>query len=97
MSCLADDHAFFVEPACAVSLAPLYDPSVLRAALPEVAFAPAGQKPPADAPAIVVVLCGGTTISLDLFQKWEGEFLEGGKGLGEVTVLRRGREEVVGA
>lgn len=94
---IPDDHAFFVEPACSVSLAAIYEPAVLRAALPGVAFAEAGAKPPADAPAIVVVLCGGTTISLDLFQKWEKEYLEGGKGLGPVRVVSRGEEEVVGA
>jgi hypothetical protein len=73
----------------------LYEPSILRAALPQVAFAPAGQKPPPDAPSLVVIVCGGTTISFDLFAKWEKEFAERGEGLGSVTLLRRGVEEVI--
>ena len=73
----------------------MYEPAILRAALPDVAFAPAGQTPPADAPAVVVVLCGGTTISLDLFAKWEREFE--GHSLGAVKVTRGGEETVVAA
>jgi len=91
----ADDHAFFVEPACSAALAPVYEPAILQAALPSLALAEAGRKPPPEAPSIVVVVCGGNTMSLSMVHEWERRF--SGQGLGEVRVMRQGREEVLKA
>lgn len=90
-----DDHAFFVEPACSASLTPIYDPSILQAALPSTLFLPPGTAPPKSAPAIVVIVCGGNSMSLDTLALWEADFK--GKGLGEVTVLKAGKETVIQA
>ncbi|KAK4703954.1 mRNA m6A methyltransferase catalytic subunit, partial [Phenoliferia sp. Uapishka_3] len=80
-----DDHAFFVEPACAVTLAPIYDPSILRAAVPQASFSTPGEIPPKDAPAVVVVVCGGSTVTLEQFLRWEIEAK--GKELGRVSLF----------
>lgn len=90
-----DDHAFFVEPACSASLTPIYDPSILQAALPSTPLLSPGTAPPKSAPAIVVIVCGGNSMSLDTLALWEADFK--GKGLGEVTVLKSGKETVLPA
>lgn len=90
-----DDHAFFVEPACSASLLPIYEQDVLRACLPKLELAPPGERPPPDAPSVVVIVCGGNTISLALVEKWEKEFAEQGVGLGDVKVQSREREVVL--
>ncbi|KAM0753706.1 tryptophan synthase beta subunit-like PLP-dependent enzyme [Meredithblackwellia eburnea MCA 4105] len=85
MRSFIDDHAFFVEPACAAALVPIYDPRVLRAALPDGKFGAAGETPPADASSIVVIVCGGNTATLNLFNLWESAFE--GKPPGPVSIF----------
>lgn len=73
-----------------MALAPSYYPEVLHAALPFVKFAPAGETPPKDAPSIVVVVCGGNTVTLERFLGWEKEFEGKGKGPTSIFFGARG-------
>jgi L-serine/L-threonine ammonia-lyase len=58
----ARDHRMLVEPACGAALAVLYSER-LRKELP-----PAGNGP------IVVIVCGGSGVNIDLLQQWKKQF-----------------------
>lgn len=63
-----DNHRLLVEPACGASLAPLYSDR-LRTKLLE-------QLKDDENSAIVVEVCGGSGVSLDLLRGWKKEFLD---------------------
>ncbi|BGP25947.1 catabolic L-serine/threonine dehydratase [Rhodotorula toruloides] len=85
------DHQYLPEPACAAALVPLYSPSTLRTLFPSLSFVP-NSPPAADSPAIVVIVCGGSTMTLEDFVGYEREFERVERG--EVRVFRGGRERV---
>ncbi|RMZ82819.1 hypothetical protein DV737_g1926, partial [Chaetothyriales sp. CBS 132003] len=60
----ADDERILVEPACGASLALAYDAKKLRSAFP-------GLKPD---DTVVVVVCGGSGVSLDKLEAWKREY-----------------------
>ena len=62
----AADHRILVEPACGASLAPLYSERLRNKLLHEV-----GDKNKV----IVVEVCGGSGVSLDLMEAWKQQFL----------------------
>lgn len=64
-ACVAflEDHKMLVEPACGAALAPLYCGS-LNAAFPDLSRADT----------VVVVVCGGTSISLDILKGYADKF-----------------------
>ncbi|GEM08633.1 L-serine dehydratase [Rhodotorula toruloides] len=76
---------------CAAALVPLYSPSTLRTLFPSLSFVP-NSPPAADSPAIVVIVCGGSTMTLEDFVGYEREFERVERG--EVRVFRGGRERV---
>eukprot|EP00053_Salpingoeca_punica_P014960 m.136783 g.136783 ORF g.136783 m.136783 type:complete len:671 (+) comp16589_c1_seq1:290-2302(+) len=61
-----DDHCLLVEPACAAALAAVYNPSILRDISPPVLVQGAGP--------VVVVVCGGSAISLAMLRAYEESF-----------------------
>jgi L-serine/L-threonine ammonia-lyase len=67
-ACLAfaNDHRLLVEPACGAALAVLYSERLRAGFLKAL--------PPDNAP-VVVEVCGGSGVSLDLLQQWKQEFL----------------------
>ena len=54
-----DDHRFLVEPACGAALAAVYEPGMLHDIFP------------ASDQSIVVIICGGSTVTLDLIRQWD--------------------------
>ncbi len=54
-----DDHQILVEPACGVALVPFYDTTIIPRAMPV-----GGRKN------IVVIVCGGSAVSLDKVATW---------------------------
>jgi hypothetical protein len=89
----ADDHAFLVEPACAVAIAPVYEPVILRAAIPSTSFASPGLAPPKHAPSIVVIVCGGNAMSQATLALWEADFA--GRSQGAVVVASSRRQVTI--
>jgi L-serine/L-threonine ammonia-lyase len=61
---LAQDHRLLVEPACGAALAVAYSPRLRDLYLKTL--------PPAGA--IVLQVCGGSGVSVDLLQGWKQEF-----------------------
>lgn len=59
---LAADYRMLVEPACGASLAVAYDSEVFATSLQDT------QGP------IVIVVCGGSGVSIDLLKQWQKEF-----------------------
>ncbi|BGP33514.1 catabolic L-serine/threonine dehydratase [Rhodotorula toruloides] len=84
------DHQYLPEPACAAALVPLYTPTVVRSLFPSLPVSTPGSPPPADAPAVVVVVCGGSTMTLEDFVGYEREFE--GKERGAVRVYQGGKD-----
>ena len=62
---LPDDHLVLVPPACGAALAALYTPSVWERVVPKLPHRPKN---------IVVIVCGGSGVSLDIIQKWKKTF-----------------------
>jgi len=58
-----DDHRLLIEPACAASLVPIYEKTIL-------------DKFPQKPKSIVVILCGGSMTSLELLTQWRETFLK---------------------
>ena len=84
----SDDHAFFVEPACAAAVAPAYLSAALQKAIyrgKPLGFAPEGENPAESAPVVVIVVCGGLTVTLNQFSTWEKD--AAGQALGEVSLF----------
>ena len=64
----SSDHRFLVEPACGASLAPLYSERLRNELL---------KKMENDENSVIVVeVCGGSGVNLDLLQGWKEAFLE---------------------
>ncbi len=63
-----DDHRFLVEPACAAALSAVYNPAILDG-LEAAAHVRARAAAPGSG-GIVVVVCGGSGVSLDLIASW---------------------------
>jgi len=63
----AADHRLLVEPACGAALAPLYSERLRERLLGEM-----GE----EETAIVVEVCGGSGVSLELLESWKQEFLK---------------------
>jgi len=70
---LADDERILVEPACGVNVAPCYTGD-LKKALPGLD----------EKGRVVVVLCGGNGVSLDLLKEWRDKFGPEVEGIKEV-------------
>jgi L-serine/L-threonine ammonia-lyase len=66
MACwrLADDHRLLVEPACGVSVAPCYIKGFLKSQLPTLNAESR----------VVVVLCGGSSATVDMLSQWKERF-----------------------
>ena len=56
----ADDHRFLVEPACGAALAAVCTTGLIQGASPALA----------DVKSVVVVVCGGNGVSLELLNGW---------------------------
>ena len=69
-SCLrfADDHRMLVEPACGAGLSSIYSDDFCNTDPPLKSIPPDNKDP------VVLVVCGGDIVSLDLLQKWKGDF-----------------------
>lgn len=63
----AADHRLLVEPACGAALAPLYSERLRERLLGAMGD---------EATAIVVEVCGGSGVSLELLESWKQEFLK---------------------
>ena len=61
----ADDHRMLVEPACGAGLSSIYSDAFSSADHPLRSISNENQKP------IILVVCGGEIVSLDLLQKWK--------------------------
>lgn len=96
---LLDAHAFLVEPACTASLTPVYTPSILRLALPSTVFPlEAGTSPrrfDSSVPVIIVIVCGGNTLSMENFERHEKEFKSEDRGDIKMFNGEISREEIV--
>lgn len=68
----ATDHRMLVEPACGAALAPLYNERMRKMLLEELR-----QNDDGDKSAIVVEVCGGSGVDLDILQGWKTKFLVG--------------------
>lgn len=64
----ATEHRMLVEPACGAALAPLYSDRLRSKLLDELK----GD----ETSAIVVEVCGGSGVNLDLLESWKAQFLE---------------------
>ena len=69
-SCLrfADDHRMLVEPACGAGLSSIYSDDFCNTDPPLKSIPPDNKNP------VVLVVCGGDIVSLDLLQKWKSDF-----------------------
>ena len=67
----ASDHRMLVEPACGAALAPLYSDRLRANLLEEMHKSGRG-----DDSAIVVEVCGGSGVNLDLLDAWKKQFIE---------------------
>ena len=69
-SCLrfADDHRMLVEPACGAGLSSIYADDFCNTDPPLKRIPQANKNP------VVMVVCGGDIVSLDLLQKWKCDF-----------------------
>ena len=63
----ADDERMLVEAACAVSLAPCYEPDVLSRVLPGLTARSR----------IVIIVCGGSNVSLEILEGYRRKFGSG--------------------
>lgn len=63
---LLDDHRYIVEPACGATLAAVYSGLVKE-------LQARGQLPN-DISSILVIVCGGAVVTLDLLQQWKLQF-----------------------
>ena len=61
----AEDHRVLVEPACGAALAALYSDRLRKDVLEDVPDGP-----------IVVEVCGGSGVNVELLSMWKKEFLE---------------------
>ena len=70
ISCLrfADDHRMLVEPACGAGLSSVYSDHFCNTESPLKSIPPDNKNP------VVLVVCGGDIVSLDLLQKWKSDF-----------------------
>lgn len=66
----ATDHRMLVEPACGAALAPLYTERMRTTLLEELRRNDGGAKS-----AIVVEVCGGSGVDLDILNGWKNKFL----------------------
>ena len=64
---LLDDHKMLVEPACGAALSAVYSDEVLTR-LQENGMIPKTTEK------VVVIVCGGSGVSLDLLQQWKSQF-----------------------
>ena len=64
----ASDHRMLVEPACGASLAPLYSDRLRQKLLDELQGDTTS--------AIVVEVCGGSGVNLDLLEAWKEQFID---------------------
>ena len=64
----ADDHRMLVEPACGAGLSSIYSDQFYNAKHPLCTIPINNQRP------IVLVVCGGDIVSLDLLQSWKHQF-----------------------
>ncbi|KAK7477440.1 hypothetical protein BaRGS_00031342, partial [Batillaria attramentaria] len=62
----ADDHRYIVEPACGATLAAIYSGTIS-------ALQAKGQLP-ASLSSVLVIVCGGAIVTLDMLQKWKEQF-----------------------
>ena len=69
-SCLkfADDHKMLVEPACGAGLSSVYSDTFITSSHPLSTIPKDNQRP------IVLVVCGGDIVSLDLLYTWKNQF-----------------------
>ena len=81
----ADDERILIEPACGVSVAVAYIDGMLKGLMEG-----SGRTFGKDS-RVVIVVCGGSHVSLDKIQGWKEEF----GGLFAVGVRREGEAEVV--
>lgn len=99
VSFFVDAHAFLLEPACTASLTPIYIPSILRLSLPSTKFPlEAGSSPrrfDSTIPIVVIVVCGGNTLSMDDFERYEKEFTGEDRGYIKIFNGEISREEIV--
>ena len=61
----ADDHRFLVEPACGASLAAVCTSGLIQGSNPALA----------DVKNVVVVVCGGNGVSLELLNGWKNNIV----------------------
>lgn len=66
--CFADDQRILVEAACGVSIAPAYNGSLASILFPEM------EASEFEKLNIVIVVCGGSNVSLDLLDKYRKEY-----------------------
>lgn len=67
----ANDHRMLIEPACGAALAPLYTERLRTMVLEELRRNDDRQNS-----AIVVEVCGGSGVDLDILQEWKAKFLD---------------------
>jgi len=70
----AKDHRMLVEPACGASLAPLYSERLRTKLLGELLLEEGGNEEE-ESSAIVVEVCGGSGVDLELLAGWKAQFL----------------------
>jgi L-serine/L-threonine ammonia-lyase len=61
----AQDHRILVEPACGAALAVMYSERLRALVLPDIAKGP-----------IVIEVCGGSGVNVELMTQWKKDFLE---------------------
>ena len=64
----ANDHRMLVEPACGAGLSSIYSDSFITSESPLKAIKSDNKKP------IVLIVCGGEIVSMELLQKWKDQF-----------------------
>jgi L-serine/L-threonine ammonia-lyase len=63
-----DDHRFLVEPACAAGLAAAYTPGLLQELEVDAHILERARS--GECSGIVLVVCGGSSVTLDLLAQW---------------------------
>ncbi|KAH8927376.1 tryptophan synthase beta subunit-like PLP-dependent enzyme [Atractiella rhizophila] len=90
----ARDHQILVEPACA-AVTPYYSSSdahsaeFLRTIFPKASWDSEGAK----RPVIVVIVCGGSGVSIERVGAWKKMFAERGEGIGSVKIFSRDEQK----